>query len=243
VKGALLCGFWNDFGSNLAASLVAGVVLLYLTYRYVENRLRLRERAQREADEAEERVQRREAVLTAVLAELEDSAARVGEWLQVLPKTHIPSPGLDTTGWPLIVQVSIFTTLSSKTIQALTHVYNRMRTTNEHLATLTDLNHGPTAILVNSVLADPAARKVPLAQEAFDAFFDHRESVREMLIERVENLKASIATAIDAVEAELERPGTVPAAERHFVHEDPSLLRQLAEIEGESAPGDESPPP
>jgi hypothetical protein len=237
--------FWNDFLTNVAASVAAGLVLLYLTYLFIDHRLHLRDRAEREEADRKARAETREAVLTAVLEELQDNAARVQVWLKILPKGHIPYPGFNATGWPLIAQAPVFTTLSAKTVAALTHAYNRMESANEMLAFVADLNHGPTAILVNAMLAEPLERKVSLVQEAADKFEAHRDSTREMLIGRVIDLKTTLDNAIDAVESELNRPGPVPAAQRIFKHEDSVALRQLEEIEGaaESSAAPSSGPP
>jgi hypothetical protein len=97
-EGAVIAAFWPDFKSNFVASLAASLLLILVAYLYVDNQLHLRARAEAAADGRRDKDERREVVLTAALEELEASAGTVGLWLQVLPKGHIPTPGLDATG-------------------------------------------------------------------------------------------------------------------------------------------------
>lgn len=232
-----MCAFLRDVASGFVGNLLAGLLLLVLAYWFVDNKLHLRQRANARADEEQARARIRESVLTAVLEELKSNAARLREFIAVLEKTHIPTPGFDTTGWELISQIAAFAAMRLETIQALTHSYNRMRSANEHLAFVTDLNNGQTAIMVNATLA-PHLREgeaESLPQSAFDKFYDLREYSRTELIDRLGDLKGWIDKAIDAVEAELGTPGEVPAAQRNYEIENSPLMRRLAEIEAERA--------
>lgn len=162
----------------------------------------------------------RQSVLGAVHRELESSAARVQLFLSELPRGGVPYPGFDVTGWPLVAQASVFTTLETETISKLTHVYNRMTSANAQLGFLTDLNHGPTGILVNTVLAEGLDKETPLALKAYELFINHRDSTREMLTDRVTDLKNHLDVAIDAVETELGLRGELPAARRDYIFEE-----------------------
>jgi hypothetical protein len=192
------------------------LVALAIAYKFVDSRLDLRQRRDAEAKERAARAEMRTSVLTAVHGELESAAATVQMWLTALPKGEIPFPGFDVTGWPLVSQASVFTALRPGTISALTHVYNRMASANTQLAFLTDLNHGPTGIMVNTVLAEGLDKETPLAQKAYANFVDHRDVTREGLIGRVMDLKTYVDNAIDAVEVELGKSGSGSAAQRQY---------------------------
>lgn len=234
-----MCAFLRDVASGFVGNFLAGLLLLGLAYWFVDNKLQLRQRADARADEEVARGQVREAVMGAVLAELISNAVRLREFVAVLEKGHIPAPGFDTTGWELISQVTAFASLRFETIKVLTHSYNRMRSANDHLAFVTDLNNGQTAIMVNATLAphlskDDDAEALP--QVAFTKFVNLRELSREDLLARLEDLKGWIDKAIDAVEEELGTPGGVPAAQRIYDNKDSVLMKRLAELEAEAEP-------
>jgi hypothetical protein len=218
-----VCSFWTDTASGFVGGLAASLIALYVAYRFVDSRLHLRQRRESEAQQEAARREMRQAVLSAVHRELEANAATVQVLLTELPKGGIPYPGFDLTGWPLVSQASVFTALQTETISALTHVYNRMTSANDQLSFVADLNHGPTGILVNTVLAEGLDKDLPLAHKAYELFVNHREGTREMLIERVAELKRYADDAIDAVEAELGIRGVGPAAMRHYVRESAAI--------------------
>jgi hypothetical protein len=214
-------GFWAGLFAGLLANLVAGGVLVYLGYRFIDQRFHLAEREERAREAAETRRQNLESVLGAVHGELISNAAQVTTALRTMPDAAqgILYPLFDVAMWPLVTSPAIFTTLREQTITALTHAYNRMTTANEQNAYLADLNHGPTAVLVNVTTAGTPT--TPLVQEAYDKFLDLRDYVRRGVIERIQELKGHLDTAIDAVELELARPGEAPAAQRIFEPEMP----------------------
>ena len=113
----------------------------------------------------------------------------------------------------------IFTTLQQDTIEALTHAYNRMKTANDQLEFLADLNHGPTAILVNAVAAGRLDNSEVLT--AFDMFREHRDATRQGVIERLTELKPHIDRAIDRVEADTRRAVERPASQRRYLDTGP----------------------
>jgi hypothetical protein len=132
---------WYSFGGFLG-NVVAGLIVLGIGYFVVERSLHLRERVERaEEAETQRRVNRR-AVLTVVLAEFESNAAKLTTALEELPNEdqRLIYPLFDISMWPLGSSPEIFTTLESKTAEALTHAYNRMATSNEANATLLDLH-------------------------------------------------------------------------------------------------------
>ena len=153
--------------------------------------------------------------MTSVHKEPESSAADLQTLLSELPTGAIPYPGLDLTSWPLVSRALIFTTLRSETIDSLTHAYNRMATANEQLAFLSDLNHGPTAILATATAAGRLTDKE--ASDAYNMFVDYRDKIRSSLIERLKELKPHIDAAIDDVEKDLKRSVEQRAAARRYV--------------------------
>jgi hypothetical protein len=206
-----LCSFF----SSVAANVVGGLVVLVAAYFLVENRLNLRDARQRQVEQQEEREDIRRSVLTAVLSELNSAAGYVQTWLKELPGGKgIPSPGFDVNGWSLVSQVIAMTTIAPTTIENLSHCYNRMRTANDQLAYLSDITFGPTAILA-------AHLRVPLddemAAKALSAHEEWQERIRNMLIERCENLKDHLDKAIDSVESELGLEVSEPSTKRVYV--------------------------
>jgi len=109
---------------------------------------------------------------------------------------------------------TIFTNLERGTIEALTHAYNRMTTANEQNSFLSDLNHGPTAILVATTAAGSLDDEHVI--EGYKKFQDHREVVRQGVIERLNDSKPYLDAAIDAIQAELQMTVECPASQRHY---------------------------
>jgi hypothetical protein len=206
---------WSSFFSNVGANIVGGLAVLVAAYFLIENRLSLREARSRRVEQDQERESIRRSVLTAVLFELKSAAAYLQTWLKVLPGGKgIPSPGFDANGWALVSQDVAMTTLEPTTIENLSHVYNRMRTANDQLAFLTDITVGPTAITaahLRTVVDDEE-----MALKALAAHEEWQETVRNMLIERCEDLKDQLDNAIDSVEAELGLEVTEPSAQRIY---------------------------
>jgi hypothetical protein len=120
---------------------------------------------------------------------------------------------------PVVSEPNIFTTLARDTVAALNHAYNRMTTSNEQMAFLSDLNHGPTAVLV-AVTAAPSMTD-PRVKETYERFLNHRDDVRTGVMERLRDLKPHLDNAIEAVEAELGIAGKPPVAQRAYRPETP----------------------
>lgn len=194
-------GFLSDLLGGFAADVLAGALVLYLGYRFVERKLRLEERGERAREADAQRKHNLEAVLQAVHSELESNAAQLTTALKELPTGAMIFPLFDVATRPLTYDRVIFTTLGRKTVQALTHAYNRMATANEQNAFLSDLNAGPTAILAST--ATVPAMDDDRVRDTYDRFIAHRNLVREAVIERLSELKPHLDNAIDAVEGEL----------------------------------------
>jgi hypothetical protein len=209
---------WTSFWTGFASSVAGGLLVLIAAYFLVENRLHLRDARDRRIEHDLERENIRRSVLQAVLSELQSAAAYLPTWLRELPGGKgIPTPGFDANGWPLVSQVSAITTLDPKTIENLSHSYNRMRSANDQLAYLIDITVGPTAITVAHLRAgldEEMAKKAHAAHEAW------QEDVRNMLIERCNDLKGFLDKAIDSVEAELGIHESAPSAQRVHVPEE-----------------------
>jgi hypothetical protein len=218
---------FSQFASGLVAGLlssaIAGALVLYLGYRFVEQRLRLQDASARRRERDFEREQNRASVLGAIHSELEGAAAYLQLMLEALPRGHIPYPGFDITGWPLVSQVVVFTTLRPETIAALTHAYNRMSSANEQLSFLSDLNHGPTAIIATASAA--GRREDSEVNAAYQQFLEYRQAVLDGLIERLRDLKPHLDRAIDRVEEDTKRTADVRAAERRYIpREKPGVI-------------------
>ncbi|HEX6702301.1 MAG TPA: hypothetical protein VF101_16360 [Gaiellaceae bacterium] len=216
-----------SFGSEVAAGFISsaagGALVLYLGYRFVEQKLRLQDTSARRLERDLEREQARVAVLGAIHSELEGAATLLGVMLAELPQGAIPYPGFDLTGWPLVSQAVVFTTLRQETIEALTHAYNRMSTANEQLRFLSDLNHGPTAIIATANAAGRLADEEVAA--AYRQFIGYRDAVRGGLVDRLRDLKGHLDTAIDRVEEDTKRTAEMRARQRIYVpSEQPTVI-------------------
>jgi hypothetical protein len=207
-------GFFSGLLGGLIATVIGGALVLYLGYRFIDRKLRLEDESTRRRELEEHRRQNRDAVLRAVYGELENTAAMLTTALTVLPTGAVPYPLFDLKMRPDILEPTIFASLSTETITALTQAYNRMETSNEMMALLSDLNHGPTAVLV-AMNAAPSMDD-PLVKDTYKKFLKHRDEVRIGVIERLDDLKPYLDIAIDAVEAELEIDRQPPAAQRLY---------------------------
>ncbi len=206
---------WYSFGGFLG-NVVAGVVVLWIGYLWIEKKLHLRERATR-AEEAEaHRRQTREAVLRSVHGELESNAAKITSALGELEKQdqRILYPLFDLTMWPIVSSAGIFTTLQQSTANALIPTYNRMATANEQNAVLLDFTQGPTSIIVTSTVASSIDNE--LVADTYGKFLAYRDLVRVGVIERLKELKPNLDLAIDAVESELGIQAEHPAGQRVY---------------------------
>jgi hypothetical protein len=209
---------FGGFLGNVTASVLAGGIVLWLGYLFIQRRLRLKDNADRRAEDDQQRTTNRQAVLSIVHRELESNAAARTIAVQNLAHEdqRIVYPLFDLKAWPLVTAGPIFTTLARETAVALISIYNRLATANELHALLIDLHQGQTSITV----AIAAAQSIDTNQrvkEVYDQFLDHRRYLRSGLIERLEELKQHLDTAIDAIEGELGRRPEKTAAERHYV--------------------------
>jgi hypothetical protein len=211
-----------DFGTFLSdalASLLGGGVLLYAGYRFIDHRLRLRDQADRLKEREDQRKENLNSVLRSVHSELESNAAQLTTALKEVPRGAMIYPLFDTAMHPLVHEPIIFTTLQRETIQALTRADNRMKTVNDQNDFLSDLNHGPTAILAASTSV--AALDDDRVKDTYLKFLAHRDAIREGVVERLGDLKPHIDVAIDAVEAELEMPMEQSASQRVYHSDTP----------------------
>jgi hypothetical protein len=213
-----------DFGGflcNVAASVVAGVIVLAIAYWFVEERLSLRERLVRAQEDEEQQRRTREAVLRTVHEELESNAAQLTNAFDVLPKDEalLLFPLFDVSIWPIVSSTGVFASLSPETATALVHAYNRMETANQQNADLLDLSQGRSGILV-AMEAASAPDKEPAAK-LYARFNAQRSRRRNELLDRLRDVKRHLDTAIDAVEDELGLDLPNKAADRHYVGESP----------------------
>jgi hypothetical protein len=207
--------FLNSFLSGLAA----GGVLLLVGYYAIDRALHLKARGERLQDAEDQRAKNVAAVLGVVLSELESNAAQLTTALTELPKGAVVYPLFDLTMWPIIEQATIFTALSEGTIRMLTHAYNRMRTSSEQNAFLSDLNHGSTAVLLSGLAA--LGIDDDRVKRQYQQFVEHRESVRNGLLDRLRDLKPFLDSAIDLVEGDLKLAVERAATERVYVPQTP----------------------
>jgi hypothetical protein len=218
---------FGGFLGNVTASILAGAIVLFLGYLFVERRLRLGERADRAAEAEQQRRERaeeaeeqgrtnRQAVLSIVHAELESNAAQRTTAVENLPHEdqRLVYPLFDVGMWQLVTTTPIFTALEPETAKALIRSYNRMTTANEQNAFLNDLHQGQTSLTVTMTAA--ASIEKDLVETVYNRYLEYRTYVRDALIERLEELKRHLDEAIDAVEHELGMTGMPPAASRTY---------------------------
>jgi hypothetical protein len=200
---------------------IAGLIVLAVAYWFVETKLSLRERAERAHENEEQRHRTREAVLRTVHEELESNAAQLTNAFTVLPKKDelLLFPLFDVSLWPIVSSTGVFANLSPETATALVHAYNRMTTANEQNAALLDLTQGRTAMLF--AMGAASAQDKQTAGELYAAFKTQRVRRRDELLDRLQDLKEHLDTAIDAVELELRLDLPNRAADRHYVSEPP----------------------
>jgi hypothetical protein len=205
----------GGFLGTLTASVLAGLIVLWLGYLFVERKLRLTDRAHRAADAQEQRRVNREAVLSIVHAELESNADQLTN-LEQLPHEdqRLLYPLFDVSMWPLVTDAPIFTALDRETAEALMRSYNRMNTANEQNAFLNDMHQGRTSITVTMAAAGSMDKE--LVEETYEKYLGYRDYIRTALIERLQELKPHLDAAIDAVEAELGMTFKHRAAERTY---------------------------
>jgi hypothetical protein len=209
----------SDFGGflcDVAASVVAGLIVLAVAYWFVEKKLSLRERAVRAQENEDQRRQTREAVLKAVHGELESNAAQLTTALEELPKEdeRLLYPLFDVSVWPIVSSTGVFTSLQPETATALVSTYNRMTTANEQNELLLDFSQGRSGILVTMAAAPSLDNE--LVTELYERFRSYRAYIRRSLLERLQELKQHLDAAIDAVEAELGLDVKQKASQRVF---------------------------
>jgi hypothetical protein len=206
---------WRGVATAFVGDGLAGLVILYLGYRFVDSKLNLRERESRREEVEAEKVANRRGVLKAVLGELYSNTAQREHVASVLDDEGVPFPLFDIALWNVLAQATVFTTLQEETISALIHAYNRMGAANEQCRFLADFDYGSTALLAHTSFAgrmdDPHVAGIHASYKEFVAL------TREGLAERLADLKPHLESAIDAVEAELGITDVVPAAQRQFV--------------------------
>lgn len=208
--------WWADLllqaASGIIAGILSGAIVLVVGYLAIDNRLHLKERRDQSEREQKGRQVIRRAVLSHVLGELRSNASLLRKWRKYLTDADpgVPYPGFDVTGWNLVSQMPALAAIDEKTISALACAYNRFVSANGQRDQLADLTHGATSILVNN-LAAPSIDENPKVAEAYRGFQKTRETLRQMLIDRLTDLRPFIKSAIRAVEAELKTQGSPPA--------------------------------
>jgi hypothetical protein len=205
----------DEFLIGLAQTVLGGIAVAGAVYLLIERRLRLKDASDHRRALDAQHDENRTTVLDAVCAELEGAAGMLHTFVTTLKAGTIPYPGFDVTGWVLVSQAVIFTTLKRGTVEQLTHAYNRMKTTNEQLAELSDLIHGSTAVLVHATVA--GRRDDTEVAEVYAQYVEHGENLRAGIIDRLNELKPHLDNAIDAVKAELKRADERPASEIRYL--------------------------
>jgi hypothetical protein len=198
-------------------ALAAGVGVLAIGYLAINWLLGLRDRA-KSAQHT------REAVLQIVLTELLHNAGEFTTWQEELPTLSIPFPGFQLEGWNLVSQMDALLTVGKETADMLVHAYNRMRSCNDQLAELRDLNSGRSALRVALTVASSAApdgSNSPAIDAVVEEFTQNKLDLRDALLRRLEDLKPYLDDAIDAVGREIDIVESVPAARTIFRHTKP----------------------
>jgi hypothetical protein len=198
-------------------ALAAGVLVLVIGYIAISWLLGLRERARNQK-------RTRDAVLQIVHGELLHNASEATTWKEELPTMGVPFPGFELGGWGLVSQMDALLSLSPSAADRLVHAYNRMRSCNDQLATLRDLNSGASALNVELHVAAavrPDGKPTPAMQIVIHEFEQLKRDTRDALLRRVADLEPYLTDAIDAVEHEIRVAAPVPAAQRLFRHTTP----------------------
>ncbi len=222
VSSVVAESFRHVFEPEFFAGLLSGAIVLGLGYLVVDERLRLKQRADEEQDAAGRRAELRSSALAIVEAELTYGASLLQTWRTVLTGSadDLPHPGFEINGWYLVTQGPVLAALRPQTSDLLMGVYNRMRTANDQLAFLADLTYGQSALSFAIARATGSDHhgvpNTPMIAELVQLYETHRERRRADLVWRLENLKPLLDDAIDAVERENGTFAGVPASQRDF---------------------------
>jgi hypothetical protein len=192
--------FAKAFWPALAAGVVAGVLLIAITYVVAERWFQLRER-KRSRNEVVD------STLRLILNEIEDNRRQAELLIKHAPQDELPYPLFDLNGWVMASQADVFLSLSALTRDLIIKLYNRFRTTNETHAALYDLMFGPTAIQVatqvdvaRAASAGDVKREIVASFERFDAY---RKERVEGVVDRTQELLEVLDDTVDRIEEEL----------------------------------------
>ena len=203
--------FWRELAVNVLGGVVAGLIVIGLGYKFIDSRVRLKERVEEQRRNREGNDRRRDTVLRAVLAELETNAAALKLQLKVIGEDII-FPLFSVRALSIALGTDVYVALSPETARALTLLVDRLETTGEMHAMLWDMSHGATAILA---AVTPRTGDVD-AEASYQRFGRYRGTRRMALASRLRDAGPYLYSAIDAVELELGIVGKPPAAQRGF---------------------------
>jgi hypothetical protein len=188
--------FADAFWPAVAAALVAGAILVFITYKVLERNLHLAERQER-------RQEALRAALRVVRNELKDDLRQARLLLRYASERAVPYPLFDVNGWTVISQPEVMVALDAETFGLLTATYNRLRTANESYAFVYDLHWGPTSVNVVTQVQIAHASGVPQAVDSGAQFDAHRSEQFDRLVDRVNELRPIMGDAVIAVRREL----------------------------------------
>jgi hypothetical protein len=208
---------FSGFLSSFLADAFAGLVVVGLGYWFVDKKLHLRDRRDRQDEAEAERAANRTHVLKAVVGELHSNMAQLDRVVRALKnRDGVPFPLFDVSMWTVLSQAPVFTTLHRRTVTAAIHAYNRMVTANDQCKFLGDMTYGSTALLATSFFAGRMGDAQ--VREVHDQFRQSLDDTNSALLARLTDLKPHLEAAIDAVEAEI-GVEAAPASQRVFVAE------------------------
>ena len=167
----------------LAQAFLADLSAAFVVYFIIETRFKLRD----------DRAQRRSAnrqILSFVHDELRN-LERTDRIIERLEKHGVTYPALGVTGWSLIVQEQVFSSIPGSVLAALLRAYDLQRAANEVYEHLLATVQNPEL----RTLDDPAQR---------DSVDRYLRSVRDSLTERLAGLQEPVRAAIAALERELQ---------------------------------------
>jgi hypothetical protein len=175
---------WSEFGAGLAQSVIAGMIIAWVLYRIVDRRLKLKQ----------DRVRRAEfvrGILEMLRLELAEDIGKVDVMKIHIPKDETPMPAFQTTCAGLILQAEVFTAFSPDTTQKLLFAYNRLESTNELHARLSESRFGMIA-MVGSLAAK-------FFRGGGDEVLLHRRQLQEKLLDRCDEMVPYLEDALAAV--------------------------------------------
>jgi hypothetical protein len=190
----------------LAATLVGGLILLVVSYLFIENTLHIRERNERVREERQRRRDVQKAILEIVRDELRTVGEDVERFLRMLEDDNAPYGRFGTNGWELLSEGGVLEGVDPQTSAALVTVYDNIRTMNGKLERFSEMKLGTMAVVMWSTTAAATRRRwrpPPAMRNIADQYEGLVLDLRKNICDRLPGLVSDADRAIRVVEAEL----------------------------------------